>query len=317
VTTGIRVGIGALAAALGIALVDVALLVPTAFTPTATADFPEAVPPTQAYCNANYGQPIGAEFVWRGFTFQKYLGDAGCEGHRQGAYLDSGVTVNTDGDLVISARRHCIDEPLTDLAPVSESPCAPHRTRYSVGRVRLADLQLPASDFEWGFEVRLPPRHAPGARSALWLINLDQIHCDPLWGELDVLEWYSSRPDLPEASTHATCSETGYTSWHHKPETWAWGSGGRDAFHRWAVRKQTTGDQVTLRYLYDDQVYATHVCGRRLPEPTCNNLLQRSWTAILQTAVFADGSGPFTGPDPSLPFPTQELIVRDMWVEPL
>ena len=215
---------GALVAALGFALLDAVLLVSIAVAPSATADFLKATPLTHEYCTANYGRPRGEQFEWRGFTFQKYLGDAGCESHRQGTYLGTGVTVNADGDLVISARRHCTVDPVGEDSPVSESPCASPQTRYSVGRVRLATFQLPSTDFEWGFDVRLPQRSAPGTRSALWLINLDQIHCDPMWGELDILEWYSSRPDRPEAATHATCTDTAaYTSWHHKPDNWAWG----------------------------------------------------------------------------------------------
>ena len=93
---------GALVAALGFALLDAVLLVSIAFAPSATADLFKATPLTQAYCTANYGRPLGEEFDWRGFTFQKYLGDAGCESHRQGTYLGTGVTVNADGDLVIS-----------------------------------------------------------------------------------------------------------------------------------------------------------------------------------------------------------------------
>lgn len=91
--------------------------------------------------------------------------------------------------------------------------------QYSVGRVRLADFRVPATDFEWGFEARLPERFAAGARSALWLVNLQQVYCAPEWGELDVLEWYSSRPDLPETATHATCTDATHSSWHHKPAT--------------------------------------------------------------------------------------------------
>ena len=318
VSSVLRVVMGALIAALGFALLDAVLLVSIASAPSATADSFKATPLTQEYCTANYGRPLGEEFDWRGFTFQKYLGDAGCESHRQGTYLGTGVTVNADGDLVISARRHCTVDPVGEDSRVSESPCASKQTQYSVGRVRLAKFQVPSTDFEWGFDVRLPQRSTPGTRSALWLINLDQIYCDPSWGELDILEWYSSRPDQPEAATHATCTDkAAYTSWHHKPDIWAWGEGGRTGFHRWAVRKQTIGDKVTLRYLYDDRVYATHVCAERLPSSTCNAVLHRSWTAILQTAVFGDGSGPFTGPDPASSFPKQELVVRDMWVEPM
>jgi hypothetical protein len=312
-----RVVVGSLLAALGVAVPDATALVPIAATPTATADVPEATPPTQEYCNAHYGQPSGQVFVWRGFTFQKYLGDAACETHRQGAYLDTNVAVNADGDLVISARRHCTSHAVAEDTPADESPCTSQQPGYSVGRVRVADFLVPATDFEWGFEVRLPDRSAPGARSALWLINLDQIYCDPLWGELDVLEWYSARPDLPEAATHATCADATYASWHQKPDTWTWGAGGRTGFHRWAVRKQTIGRTVTLSYLYDDRVYATHTCEERLTHSSCEAVLDRSWTAILQTAVFADESGPFSRPDAAEPFPTHELVVRSMWVDAL
>ena len=104
----------------------------------------------------------------------------------------------------------------------------------------------------------------------------------------------------------------GYTSWHHKTDTWAWGEGGRTGFHGWAVRKQTIGDTMILRYLYDDRVYATHVCAGPYPSSTCQAVLHRSWTAILQPAVFGDGSGPFTAPDPASDFPEQELVVGDV-----
>jgi hypothetical protein len=305
-----------LLAALGLALLDAVVLVSIASTPMATAEAPEVTPPAQEYCNAHYGQPRGDVFVWKGFTFQKYVGDAGCESHRQGIYLGTDVAVNPEGDLVISARRHCVTDALTEDSAVTESPCA-SRPRYSVGRVRLASKVLPSSDFEWGFDLRLPGRSAPGTRSAAWLINLDQIHCDPLWGEVDVMEWYSSRPDLPEAATHATCSDTSFVSWHHRPDAWGWGRAGRADFHRWAVRKQTVDGMVVISYLYDDRVYASHTCEERLSSPTCRAVFDRSWTAILQTAVFADGSGPFAGPEADKPFPTQELVVRAMWVHPI
>ena len=289
----LRMLVGALLAALAVTLLGAAADAPAA-APAAQAP----TPPTQEYCSAHYGRPLGEVFTWRGFTFQKYLGDAACESHRQGAYLDSNVVVDADGDLVISAHRD--------------------GSSYSVGRIRLTDFRVPATDFEWGFEARLPDGSAtPGTRSALWLVNLDQIYCDPLWGELDVLEWYSARPDLPEAATHATCTDATYASWHHTPATWDWGSAGRIGFHRWAVRKETTERGITISYLYDDRVYATDTCEDRLSAPTCAAVLDRGWTAILQTAVFADESGPFTRPDPDVDFPTQDLVVREMWVDAL
>ena len=321
----IRTLAGALLAAPAVALTVSAAVAPVASTPTATADVPVAaaspVPLTQEYCDAHYGQPVGEVFTWRAFTFQTYLGDAACETHRQGTYLASGVSVDAAGDLVISARRHCTAGPVAEDTPVTEAPCEGDRAQYSVGRLRLADFRVPATDFEWGFEARLPERSAPGARSALWLVNLEQVYCAPEWGELDVLEWYSSRPELPEAATHATCTDATYASWHHKPATWDWGTRGRTGFHRWAVRKETTagpgGRTVTLSYLFDGRVHAVDTCQEKLPSATCAAVLDTAWTAILQTAVFGDDSGPFLRPSDHADFPTQELVIRDMWVEEL
>ena len=252
--------------------------------------------PTQAYCGASYGQPLGEVFTWEGFTFQKYLGDAACETHRQGTYDESNVEVDAAGDLVISARRD--------------------GTTYSIGRVRMTVPQVPGSDFEWGFEAQLPAASAPGARAAMWLVNLDQIYCDPLWGELDVLEWYSAQPDRAHAATHATCTDEAYASWHHKPDTSAWGPS-PTGFHTYAVRKTTSDGVVTVRYLYDGTVFATDTCNDQLPAATCQAVFDRGWSAILQTAVFADESGPFTRPDFVADFPAQELVVRRMWVDEL
>jgi len=320
-----RTRAGAVLAAPAVALLVSAAVAPVASTPTATADVSAVVDPlrpvTQEYCDAHYGQPVGQVFTWRAFTFQTYLGDARCETHRQGTYVASGVSIDAAGDLVISARRHCSAGAVVEGTSVSEAPCEGVQPQYSVGRVRLADFRVPATDFEWGFEARLPEPSAPGARSALWLVNLEQVYCAPEWGELDVLEWYSSRPDLPETATHATCTDATYESWHHKPATWDWGSGGRSGFHRWAVRKESTtgpgGRTITLSYLYDGRVTAVDTCQDKLPATTCDAVLDTAWTAILQTAVFADESGPFTRPVYDLPFPTQELVVRDMWVEEL
>jgi hypothetical protein len=179
----VRTLAGGLLAAPAVALLVSAALAPVASTPTATADVPVEVaspaPLTQEYCDAHYGQPVGEVFTWRAFTFQTYLGDAACETHRQGTYLGSGVAVDAAGDLVISVRRHCTAGPVAEDTPVSEAACEVGRARYSVGRVRLADFRVPATDFEWGFEARLPERSAPGARSALWLVNLEQVYCAP------------------------------------------------------------------------------------------------------------------------------------------
>jgi hypothetical protein len=259
-----------------------------------------AGPPNPDYCGLHYGQALGEVFTWQGFTFQKYVGDAACETHRQGTYSADDVSVDDSGDLVISASRDC----------GWPSPCG--APTYSIGRVKLVEPQMGGIDFEWGFEAKLPEASVPGARSALWLVNLEHIQCDPLWGELDVLEWYSFQPDKVHSATHVTCSDAEFSSWHHKPDTSAWEVGGPTGFHRYAVRKQG----LTVSYLFDGEVYATDTCTDAMAASTCAAVLDRPWTAILQTAVFADDSGPFTRPDPDAAFPTQSLVVRDMWVRP-
>ena len=112
-----------------------------------------------------------------------------------------------------------------------------------------------------------------------------------------MLEWYSSRPDLPEAATHATCTDATYASWHHKPATWDWGAAGRTGFHRWAVRKETTERRLTLSYLYDDRVYATDTCEDQLPAA---DLRGRASTAAgprsCRPPSSPTTSGPFTRP---------------------
>src|SRR5918994_1213879 len=130
----------------------VALLVSAAVAPLP--------PPTQEYCDAHYGQPVGKVFTWRTFTFQTYLGAAGCETHRQGTYLTSGVSINAAGDLVISARRHCTSGPVLESTPVTEAPCE-GLAQYSVGRGRPAALLMPAPDVEGGVDVALPHPSAP------------------------------------------------------------------------------------------------------------------------------------------------------------
>jgi hypothetical protein len=136
-----------------------------------------------------------------------------------------------------------------------------------------------------------------------------------------VLEWYSSRPDLPEAATHATCTDATYTSWHHKPATWDWGPGGRTGFHRWAVRKETTtgpdGRTVTLSYLYDGRVHAVDTCQEKLRPRPATPSSTRPGRRSCRPRSSVTTRGPFLRPADDADFPTQELVVRDMWVNAL
>ena len=321
----VRTMASALLAAPALALMATAAWVPVASTPTATADVAVVsapAPPTQEYCDGHYGRPLGEVFAWRSFTFQKYVGDAACETHRQGAYLGSNVVVDATGDLVISDA-----SALHVRSGGARTPRPTRRRARSGGRsTRSAGCGSPTSGCRRrtssGASRRDCPSGPPPERAAPCGSPTSRRSTATRCGASSTCSSGTPRgPTIPEAATHATCTDATYASWHHKPATWDWGAGGRTGFHTWAVRKETIsgpgGRTVTLSYLYDGRVHAVDTCQEQLPSSTCNAVFDTSWTAILQTAVFADDSAPFLRPADGDAFPTQELVIRDMWVDAL
>jgi hypothetical protein len=259
-------------------------------------------------------------------TIERWSGDASCEAAtRQGRYLAENVRLE-NGQLVILARRHC-DTP-TD-ANETAGRCSGHqgRPQYSVGRAHVQGFGMAGADFEWGFVATVPQDSADGARSALWLLNdWRAAYCDETYAEIDVLEWYSSTHDA-RSTTHATCT------WNPDRTTSKVtvdaGSPADDPDvppvdwtrpHTWTVEKRTNQARRTVEvtYLLDGEVYSTHSCtSARLAFEDCDAAFSEGWQGILQTAVFSGRSGVFTGPDASARFPTQRLVISDMWFHPL
>jgi hypothetical protein len=258
------------------------------------------------------------------YTIERWAGEASCEaGTRQGKYLKENVRLE-DGSLVILARRHC-DTPTDANETTGSCPGQPGGTQYSVGRAHLLGFGMAGADFEWGFVATVPQDAAEGTRSALWLINeWHAEYCDDTYAEIDVLEWYSSTDDA-RSTTHATCTwnpdltttkaTVGAGSPaddpHASPVDWT-------RPHTWTVRKRTDRARrtVELTYLLDGKAFSTQSCtSKGLTFEACDAAFSEGWQGIVQTAVFSGLTGSFAGPDVAAGFPTQRLVISDMWVK--
>jgi hypothetical protein len=302
----------------------------------AVAPSPPPSPPTarQPSCPADLAKPADT-ISWSlpagehhpapvTYTIERWSGEASCEaGTRQGRYLKENVTLE-DGNLVISARRHC-GAPTDANETAGSCEGHPGGTQYSVGRAHLQGFAMAGEDFEWGFVATVPQGAADGARSALWLVNeWHAEYCDDTYAEIDVAEWYSSTDDA-RSTTHATCV------WNPDRTTTKATVGAGDPMdapdaspidwtrpHTWTVRKRTDEVRraVELTYLLDGKAFSTQSCvSKGLTFETCDAAFSEGWQGIVQTAVFSGRRGFFTGPDAAAEFPTQRLVISDMWVK--
>ncbi len=314
-----------LVSALGVLAVPWQVGQPIEEVPAAVADAREADCPADLAKPADtisWSLPVSEHHASPAtYTIERWTGEASCEaGTRQGRYLKENVRLES-GRLVILARRHC-DTP-TD-ANETAGPCLGRAAQYSVGRAHVQGFGMAGVDFEWSFVAKVPQDAAGGARSALWLLNdWRSEYCDDTYAEIDVLEWYSSTDDA-RSTTHATCTwnpdltttkasvgtGTPADASDAPPVDWT-------RPHTWTVRKRTDEVRRTVEvtYLLDGKAYSTHSCtSAGLTFETCDAAFSEGWQGILQTAVFSGPDGPFTGPDAAAGFPTQRLVVSDMWV---
>jgi hypothetical protein len=73
------------------------------------------------------------------------IGDSACEGEgRQGAYTESNVGLNGNGDFVITARPGCLGRCTLNVAP------------YSIIRVQLRFPRVLGKNFGWGVRAKVP-----------------------------------------------------------------------------------------------------------------------------------------------------------------
>ena len=260
------------------------------------------------------------------------------------AYSPNNLKV-ANSHLEITTQRHCVSnlsEPLTS-ANMSEQPCpSGTTTRYLSGRVKnKAKVVDGTKPFRAEIRAKFNWNGKRGTRPSLWMVSGNTLqNCndnpkanDP-YGELDIIEWYSSTPNYAWSTTHMSCYHHGVdakwkTGWRtralsHSGEHYAGARPGSFAYewHTWAVEY----DGTTVKYFVDDEpikVYRYHVSptddGNILPrtdaEPltkvasqeNINGAFHRGWQFILNDYV--EISKNLSPIDPSDPFPTQTMLI--------
>lgn len=260
------------------------------------------------------------------------------------AYSPNNLKV-ANSHLEITTQRHCVsnlNEPLTS-ANMSEQPCpSGTTTRYLSGRVKNKGKVVDGTKpFRAEIRAKFNWNGKRGTRPSLWMVSGNTLqNCndnpkanDP-YGELDIIEWYSSTPNYAWSTTHMSCYHHGAdgkwkTGWRtralsHSGEHYAGARPGSFAYewHTWAVEY----DGTTVKYFVDDQpikVYRYHVSptddGNILPrtdaEPltkvasqeNINGAFHRGWQFILNDYV--EISKNLSPIDPSDPFPTQTMLI--------
>lgn len=260
------------------------------------------------------------------------------------AYSPNNLKV-ANSHLEITTQRHCVSnlsEPLTS-ANMSEQPCpSGTTTRYLSGRVKNKGKVVDGTKpFRAEIRAKFNWNGKRGTRPSLWMVSGNTLqNCndnpkanDP-YGELDIIEWYSSTPNYAWSTTHMSCYHHGVdakwkTGWRtralsHSGEHYAGARPGSFAYewHTWAVEY----DGTTVKYFVDDQpikVYRYHVSptddGNILPrtdtEPltkvasqeNINGAFHRGWQFILNDYV--EISKNLSPIDPSEPFPTQTMLI--------
>lgn len=131
------------------------------------------------------------------------------------SYIPGNVNFVKNDFAQLTTRRHCIKqtgEALTDNN-TRETPCAAgETTKYSSGRLESKAIVDASKPFRAEIRAQINWNGSNGMRTALWMRNSETLqNCsrDPAandpYGELDILEWYSSARAYAWSSTHASC----------------------------------------------------------------------------------------------------------------
>ena len=140
------------------------------------------------------------------------------------SYLPGNIGFVNNDFARITTRRHCVrsdNEALTD-SNTRETPCqAGEKTKYSSGRLESKPIVDASKPFRAEIRALINWNGSRGMRTALWMRNSETLqNCgsnpaanDP-YGELDILEWYSSARAYAWSSTHASCF------YSHKRGSW-------------------------------------------------------------------------------------------------
>ena len=218
------------------------------------------------------------------------------------SYLPGNIALVENKYIQITTRRHCVarqGDPLTDQN-FTTGPCPANKVaQYSSGRLESGQIVDGGKPFRAEIRAKINWNGSRGMRTALWLRNSETLqNCgsnpaanDP-YGELDILEWYSSARAYAWSSTHASCF------YSHKRGTWRT----RVFAHRLEqhINRQATpldGDWHVWAIEFDGQKVRYYMDGKLIPvshytvdDNTTVDVIDRSQTD-------ASGGYPSTMPD--------------------
>ena len=186
------------------------------------------------------------------------------------SYLPGNIALVENKYIQITTRRHCVarqGDPLTNQN-FTTGPCPANKVaQYSSGRLESGQIVDGGKPFRAEIRAKINWNGSRGMRTALWLRNSETLqNCgsnpaanDP-YGELDILEWYSSARAYAWSSTHASCF------YSHKRGTWRT----RVFAHRLEqhINRQATpldGDWHVWAIEFDGQKVRYYLDGKLIP----------------------------------------------------
>ena len=218
------------------------------------------------------------------------------------SYLPGNIAPVENKYIQITTRRHCVarhGDPLTDQN-FTTGPCPANTVaQYSSGRLESGQIVDGGKPFRAEIRAKINWNGSRGMRTALWMRNSENLqNClrnpaanDP-YGELDILEWYSSARAYAWSSTHASCF------YSHKRHFWRT----RLFVHRLEqhINRQSTpldGDWHVWAIEFDGHKVRYYMDGKLIPvshytvdDNTTVDVIDRSQTD-------ASGGYPSTMPD--------------------
>lgn len=244
-------------------------------------------------------------------------------------YTDRALSIE-DGSLVITTRRHCVDEDI-DLSDPSThhlltdenaqvEPCGPGQfQKFTSGRVQSPDVAR--GMFDVSVTASFDTGDVNGVRSAIWMQN-DHPACssgpqDSLYGELDLIEHFSYEARAPwsPSNTHLGCAPLGQNGTNNAPRELRLDESLNGQRHTWRVRTSPSAvgyfldDQPIDRRSWNNDERLGHatVADFNLSQGRYEQILDRPWKVILNQKVEnADWTRP-RRPDEDFPVRTMTI----------
>lgn len=213
-----------------------------------------------------------------------------------------------DGQLIITTRRHCVDEDI-DLSDrtshslltdenASVAPCLPGQfQKFTSGRLQSPDIAR--GEFDVSVTATFHTGDVNGVRSAIWMQNSERACSQPdasgYYGELDLIEHFShdSRAPWSPSNTHLGCDPWTQNGTNDAPrELWV-GESLVGAPHTWATA--TSRDRVAYfldgrpidRQSWRNDIVLGHadVADFGLNQGVYDRILDQNWKLILNQKV--------------------------------